>query len=106
MQALCFQVFLDAYSACEDQSWQKDCYIWLYRGKDQMVSSHEIDMAVPMSPDQLQHKREMIRKFQSINEEAEFAAPSQNQDLALNYDQLGMAQYEAIEAFEKLMIAL
>ncbi|MDF1813042.1 MAG: glucosamine-6-phosphate deaminase [Verrucomicrobiales bacterium] len=100
MQALCFRAFFEAWEDCKDQAWRKDCYVWLYRGKDSDVSTHEIDMAVPMSPDQLEQKREAIRKFQSITGD-EFDSPFDNQQIAKEYDKLGMAEYEAIEAFER-----
>ena len=100
MQALCFRAFAEAWAGCADQSWRDDCYVWLYRGKDTPVAAHEIDMAVPMSPGQLEQKREAIRKFQSVSGE-EFDSPAMNQTLARNYDALGVAEYEAIEAFER-----
>ncbi|MDF1755657.1 MAG: glucosamine-6-phosphate deaminase [Verrucomicrobiales bacterium] len=102
MQAMCFQAFKEAFEECSDEKWREDCFVWLYRGKDSPVSTHEIDMAVPMSPDQLEQKREAIRKFQSITGD-EFESPTDNQLIAGNYDKLGMAEYEAIEAFERLL---
>ncbi len=100
MQALCFRAFADAWEACAGQDWREECYVWLYRGRDRSVSPHEIDMAVPMSPGQLEEKREAIRKFQSLGGE-EFEAPEENREIADAYDRLGLAEYEAIEAFER-----
>jgi len=74
--------------------------VWLYRGRDRPFEAHEIDMAVPMSPDQLDQKVEAIRKFMSIND-ADLNASSRNQEIARTYDALGMAEYEAIEAFRR-----
>lgn len=100
MQALCFRAFTQAWESGADDGWRGDCYVWLYHGKDAPLESHEIDMAVPMSPDQLDEKRDAIRKFQSITGD-EFDSPEENQAIARKYDKLGMAEYEAIEAFER-----
>ena len=100
MQALCFKAFADAWAECEKEKWRADCFVWLYRGRDRRVPAHSIDMAVPMSPDQLEQKREAIRKFQSIGAE-DFDSPEENQLIAGKYDALGLAEYEAIEAFER-----
>jgi hypothetical protein len=53
-----------------------------------------------MSPDQLDEKAESIRRFMSINEE-DINAPARNREIAATYDALGMAEYEAIEAFRR-----
>ncbi len=100
LQSLCFKAFAQAWDECKTENWRSDCYVWLYRGKDTPVSSHEINMAVPMSPDQLDQKREAIWKFQSISGD-EFNSPVDNQNIAVKYDKLGLAEYEAIEAFER-----
>jgi glucosamine-6-phosphate deaminase len=55
-------------------------------------------MAVPMSPDQLEQKVEAIRKFMSTSDD-DLSAPTRNREIAAEYDALGMAEYEAIEAF-------
>ena len=79
-----------------------NCNVWLYRGRDRPFEAHEIDMAIPMSPDQLDQKIEAIRKFMSVND-ADLNATSRNQEIAAAYDALGMAEYEAIEAFQRWM---
>jgi glucosamine-6-phosphate deaminase len=93
-QAIAFRAFAGAWSARDG----RDCNVWLYRGRDRPFEAHEIEMAVPMSPDQLDQKVEAIRKFMSIND-ADLNATSRNQEIAKTYDALGMAEYEAIEAF-------
>jgi glucosamine-6-phosphate deaminase len=95
-QAIAFRAFSGAWAA----RGGLDCNVWLYRGRDRSFEAHEIDMAVPMSPDQLDQKVEAIRKFMSIND-ADLNATSRNQDIARTYDALGMAEYEAIEAFRR-----
>lgn len=98
-QAIAFKAFAAAWSA-KAPGVAADCHVWLYRGRDRPFEAHEIDMAVPMSPDQLDQKVEAIRKFRSIND-ADLNATSRNQEIAKIYDALGMAEYEAIEAFRR-----
>ncbi len=100
VQALCFTALRSSLEQLKEQSWLGNCFVWLYRGRDKRVDSHEIDMAVPMSPDQLALKMDAVRKFQSIGRE-ELSTADQNREIAKNYDSLGMAEYEAIEAFQR-----
>ncbi len=74
--------------------------VWLYRGHQKECAPHEIEMAVPMSPDQLQRKLNAMRKFHTQNL-PELLEGQQNKHTAAAYDALGMAEYEAIEAFQK-----
>ncbi|MCB1230392.1 MAG: glucosamine-6-phosphate deaminase [Verrucomicrobiae bacterium] len=97
LQALCFRAFANAIP---EGGWTTDCRVWLYRGKELSLAGHEIDMAVPMSPDQLGLKSESLRKFQSINAD-ELETPERNRETAREYDRLGMAEYEGIEAFQR-----
>jgi glucosamine-6-phosphate deaminase len=84
--------------------------IWLYRGAWQEWGPHEIDMAVPVSPDEMHHKRHAIFRHESQKDRAMFPGPydqrefwqraeDRNRATAKLYDQLGLPQYEAIEAF-------
>jgi len=99
LQALSFNAFTAAMERCAGEEWRSDCRVWLYRGSDQAAMEiHEIGMAVPMSPDQIAIKCDAVRKFQSIGS-AENEAASSIQQTATLYDDLGMAEYEAIEAF-------
>lgn len=99
VQGICFRAFEDAFRSLAEEAWQSDCRVWVHRGRDRAFESHEIDMAVPMSPDQLEQKAEAIRKFLSSTEEA--GEPLRNREIAEEYDALGMAEYEAIEAFQR-----
>jgi glucosamine-6-phosphate deaminase len=99
-QAIAFRAFTEAWASLDEADLRKDCRVWLYRGRDRPFEAHEIDMAVPMSPDQLEEKAESIRRFMSINEE-DLNAPARNREIAATYDALGMAEYEAIEAFRR-----
>jgi len=99
-QGLSFAAFREAWKLVRKRGGGDSCHVWLYRGRDQPLETHEIEMAVPMSPDQLENKSEAIRKFMSISVD-DLRASSGNQQTAVLYDRLGMAEYEAIEAFQK-----
>ena len=84
--------------------------LWLYRGAWQEWPAHEIDMAVPLSPDELRHKRFPIFRHQSQKDRAMFPGPydsrefwqraeERNMATAALYDALGLPEYHAIEAF-------
>jgi len=100
LQTLCYRSIEQALERLKDESWVSDCRVWLYRGKESEMNPYEIEMAVPMSPEQLDLKRDAIRKFQSISQD-ELDSSSRNQTTAKRYDQLGMAEYEAIESFQR-----
>lgn len=99
-QAICFQLFAEAFGSESAGPWRKNCNVWLYRGRDQAYEAHEIEMAVPMSPDQLGQKVGAIRKFMSTDDD-DVSSPARNQEIASKYNDLGLAEYEAIEAFRK-----
>ena len=87
----------------------KDCRVWLYRGAWQEWDVAEADMAVPLSPEEVEIKREAIFKHQSQKDRPLFPgsdsrefwkrAEERNHSTAVLYDQLGMAEYQAIELF-------
>lgn len=99
-QAISFRAFASAWDSLAGAGFGGECRVWLYRGRDRGLEAHEIDMAVPMSPDQLEEKAEAIRRFMSINED-DLNAPARNREIAATYDALGMAEYEGIEAFRR-----
>jgi len=103
VQAICFRAFSRAWKGIEGEEWRTACRVWLYRGRDQPFEAHEVEMAVPMSPDQLESKGEAIRKFLSVSPE-ELGSPERNRAMAQNYDAIGMAEYEAIESFRRWTI--
>ena len=89
--------------------WLKDCRIWMYRGAWAEWEIENIEMCVPLSPEELRAKRNSILKHQSQMESAPFLgnderlfwqrAEDRNRGTACLYDQLGLACYEAMEAF-------
>lgn len=106
---VCLKAILAALKECENDDWYDDCYVWLYRGAWQEWEINEIEMAVPLSPQELRKKRRAIFKHQSQKDrplfpgadEREFWQRSEqrNRGTAKLYDKLGFAEYEAIEGF-------
>ena len=109
------RVCTDAVFAAIDEEknagaeWLKDCRIWMYRGAWAEWEIENIEMAVPLSPEELRAKRNSILKHQSQMESAPFLgnderlfwqrSEDRNRGTASLYDQLGLACYEAMEAF-------
>lgn len=93
----------------ENPDWIKDCRVWMYRGAWAEYEIHEIEMAVPMSPDELRNKRNAILRHQSQMESAPFLgnderlfwqrSEDRNRATAQLYQKIGLANYEAMEAF-------
>ena len=89
--------------------WLKDCRVWMYRGAWAEWEIENIEMCVPISPEELRAKRNSILKHQSQMESAPFLgnderlfwqrSEDRNRGTAKLYDQLGLASYEAMEAF-------
>ena len=100
VQGVAFAAFATAWEARAGQSWREHCHVWLYRGHQSEYQPHEIQMAVPLSPDQLTHKLAAIQKFQS-HTLPDLLDGERNRHTAHLYDALGTAEYEAIEAFRR-----
>lgn len=106
---VCTDAVLAAVDELKDEPWMKECRIWMYRGAWAEWEIDHIEMAVPMSPEQLRSKRNSILKHQSQMENAPFLgdddrlfwqrAEDRNRATAMLYQSLGLASYEAIEAF-------
>ena len=106
---VCLTAVFDAVEKLKNEAWMKDCYVWLYRGAWQEWDIDQIEMAVPLSPDELFRKRRAVFKHQSQKDSAMFPgadkrefwqrAEDRNKDTADRYKRLGLADYEAIEAF-------
>jgi len=78
----------------------KDCWVWLYKGAWAEWDIDLIEMAVPMSPDQVLQKRFGIFKHQSQKDGVVFqGTDARNSATASLYNKLGLAEYEAMEAF-------
>lgn len=108
--SLCFQVLREALASRRDADWFPGCRIWLYKGLAAEWEAHEIDMAVPLSPAELENKINGI--YQHLTQRSQrpsssrqgsretwALAESLNRHNASVYDALGLAEYEAIEGF-------
>ncbi|WP_342330161.1 glucosamine-6-phosphate deaminase [Pedobacter sp. FW305-3-2-15-E-R2A2] len=107
---VCFNIILAALQRlAKTESWVKDCWLWLYRGAWLEFETYEIEMAVPLSPQEVERKKFAIFKHQSQKDRAVFPgddarefwerAEDRNRETAQAYDNLGLAEYEAMEAF-------
>ncbi len=109
---VCFDIILEALLRLRaTEEWAKDCWLWLYRGAWYEYPIHEIEMAVPLAPEEVKRKRLAIFKHQSQkdvpvwpgDDPREFwvRAEDRTSETASLYHKLGLAEYEAIEAFVK-----
>lgn len=108
---VCFHVVLEALKRikAEGDAWVKDCWLWLYKGAWQEWNIEEIEMAIPMSPEQVVRKRHGIFIHQSQKDMVPFQgsdsrefwqrAEARNANTADLYGKLGLTQYAAMEAF-------
>ncbi len=106
---VCLAAIYEALRRLKKKPWMKDCYVWLYRGAWQEWDIDQIEMAVPLSPDELMRKRRAVFKHQSQKDSAVFPgndkrefwvrAEDRNHATAEAYNELGLAEYEAMEAF-------
>ena len=105
----CLSAILQACQRVQKEAWYQDCEVWLYRGAWHEWGPHEIEMAVPLSPVEVERKRVAIFKHESQKDRALFPgqdvrefwkrAEDRNSETARLYDMLGLAEYEAIEGF-------
>ena len=106
---VCLDAILAAIDEMKDEAWMKDCRVWMYRGAWKEWEIDHIEMAVPISPEELRNKRNAILRHQSQMESAPYMgnderlfwqrSEDRNRATAELYSQLGLASYEAIEAF-------
>ncbi len=106
---VCLDAIFAAFARLKHKNFMKDCWLWLYRGAWAEWDIHEIEMAVPMSPDQVLQKRFGIFKHQSQKDGVVFQgsdsrefwqrAEERNAGTAALYNKLGLAEYQAMEAF-------
>lgn len=108
---VCLDAIFEAFNRLHERPWMKDCWLWLYRGAWHEWDIDEIEMAVPISPKELDKKRRAIFMHQSQKDRPPFPgddarefwqrAEDRNRDTAHAYSQLGLAEYEAMEAFRR-----
>ncbi len=105
----CLRAILMACDRVKDLDWFQHCVVWLYRGAWQEWEPHQIEMAVPLSPQELLRKRTAIFKHESQKDRALFPgadprefwerAEARNRETARLYDELGLSEFEGIEGF-------
>ncbi|OLY92978.1 glucosamine-6-phosphate deaminase [Cnuella takakiae] len=108
---ICLDIVLEALKRLKASgaTWINDCWLWLYKGAWQEWNIEEIEMAIPMSPEQVMKKRHGIFIHQSQKDSVPFQgsdarefwqrAEERNATTAMLYAQLGLTQYAAMEAF-------
>jgi glucosamine-6-phosphate deaminase len=109
---VCYIAILEALKLLKGKEYLNDCWLWAYKGAWAEWAIDQIEMAVPMSPDQVLKKRFGIFKHQSQkdgvmfqgNDQREFwqRAEDRNRETANLYNRLGLAEYEAMEAFVRV----
>ena len=106
---VCLDAIMEAVHRLKHREYLNNCWVWLYKGAWQEWDIDQIEMAVPMSPDQVLKKRYGIFKHQSQKDGVPFQgtdarefwqrAEDRNSNTANLYNQLGLAEYQAMEAF-------
>ena len=111
---VCTEAALEALEQLKEEkkAWTEKTHVWLYRGAWMEWELGRVDMAVPLSPDEVVKKRHAIFRHLSQKDIVPFPgedprefwqrAEERTSNTAKLYDQLGMAEYQAIEVFLKL----
>ncbi len=108
---VCLDIIFEALRRLKKEPFMEDCWLWLYRGAWQEFEPYEIEMAIPMSPDQVIQKRHGIFIHQSQKDSVPFQgadsrefwerAEDRNAETARLFDRLGLPKYAALEAFAR-----
>jgi glucosamine-6-phosphate deaminase len=108
---VCLDALFLSLKDLKNEKYMNNCWVWLYRGAWHEWDIHEIEMAVPMSPDQVKKKRQAIFYHQSQKDGVLFQgddsrefwmrAEDRNKETAKKYNDLGLADYAALEAFRR-----
>ena len=108
---VCLDALFQSLELLKEKDYMKDCRVWLYRGAWHEWEPYEVDMAVPMSPDQVIKKRRAIFYHQSQKDNVMFQgndyrdfwvrAEDRNRLTAQKFHALGLTDYAAIETFKR-----
>ena len=111
---LCLEAIEEALRLEASSSWMKECVVWLYRGAWKGWDLHEVEMAVPISPGEVLHKRRAIFQHETQKDQAMFLgedgrefwqrAEERTRATAEEFNAFGMVEYEAIETFARLRL--
>jgi glucosamine-6-phosphate deaminase len=108
---LCLRALRDALAMQAARAWVGESEIWLYRGAWAEWGPDEIDLAVPLSPQEVLRRRRAIFRHETQKDQAVFLGndrrefwqrtEDRSRKLAETYNALGLAEYEAIESFKR-----
>ena len=108
---VCLDALFKALEVLKKEKYMNECWVWLYRGAWHEWELYEIEMAVPLSPDQILRKRHAIFYHQSQKDGVMFQGDDtrefwvrvedRNRLTAKKYKHFGLADYAAIEAFKR-----
>jgi len=106
---VCAEAVINAVNLVADEGIVPE--FWMYRGAWEEYEPHEIERAVPLSPEVVLKKREAIFKHESQKDSAFYPgsdkrefwvrAEDRTRNTATVYNQLGLPEYFAIEAFKR-----
>ena len=109
---VCTEAVLEALNQLKGEAWLDECHVWLYRGAWMEWELGKVDMAVPLSPEEVIKKRHAIYRHLSQKDIVPFPgedprefwqrAEDRTENTARLYNELGMAEYQAIEVFVRL----
>ncbi len=108
---VCLDAIFKSLEILKKETFMSQCWVWLYRGAWQEWSIEDIEMSIPLSPSEVLRKKKAIFKHQSQKDSAVFPgsderefwqrAADRNSETAVTYHRLGLAEYEAMEAFKR-----
>ena len=108
---VCLDILLSVLDNIKNKPFMNDCWVWLYRGAWHEWPIHLIDMAVPMSPNQVLRKRKAIFYHQTQKDNVMFQGDDnrefwvrtedRNRAIAKKFRDIGMSDYTAIETFKR-----
>lgn len=108
---VCLDAIFASLERLKTEAFMKECWVWLYRGAWHEWEPQEIEMAVPMSEDQVLKKRKAIFYHQSQKDNVMFQGEDSREfwvrveertkKTAEIYNSLGLAEYTAMEAFKR-----
>jgi glucosamine-6-phosphate deaminase len=101
----CQEILTEAMRFVAGEAWFAGCEAWLYRGRWMAWAIHEVDMAVPLSPSEVECKRRAVAQHESQKSQlpSSEGKPPEDWTRATSrlFDALGLADYEAIETFHR-----
>tara|TARA_B110000046_G_C12995792_1_gene399967 strand:- start:144 stop:2045 length:1902 start_codon:yes stop_codon:yes gene_type:complete len=107
----CLDIVFESLKKIKTKPYASDCWVWLYRGAWMDWDLHEVQMAIPLSPSEVLRKRKAIFYHQTQKDGVIFQgddrrefwvrAEDRNQLNAKKFNDIGLADYEAIELFRR-----